>query len=127
VGGTGKKETLAAFLTGPYAINFWVFELMIGMLIPFVLMLVSRGKNISMMVTASALMIVGIFFMRYDLVVLGQVVPVLHEIGVNEYPSLLTYIPSFHEIMIVIGALGMTALAFLLGEKVFDGHKSEVH
>jgi molybdopterin-containing oxidoreductase family membrane subunit len=127
VGGAGKKETLAAFLTGPYAVNFWVFELMMGMLIPFVLMLVSRGRNISMMVTASALMIVGIFFMRYDLVVLGQVVPVLHEIGVNEYPSLLSYMPSFHEIMIVIGTFGIAGLAFLLGEKVFDGHKSEVH
>ncbi len=127
VGGAGKREAIMAFLQGPYAINFWVFELMLGMLIPFALMLLSKGTNFRMMVVASVMMVIGIFFMRYDLVVLGQVVPVLHEVGVNEYPGLLHYMPSVHEIMVIVGAFGMTAMAFLLGERVFAGHRSEEH
>jgi molybdopterin-containing oxidoreductase family membrane subunit len=66
--------------------------------------------------------------MRYDLVVGGQIVPVHHELGVNEYAGLLNYMPSLHEIVIIVGGMGIVATAFLLGERVFKGHKSsDVH
>ncbi len=127
VGGPGKYETVMALLKGPYAVNFWVFEVMIGTVIPFVLLLHSKGKNLKMMFTASLLMIIGIFIMRYDMVVVGQIVPSYYEMGVKEYQNLLQYKPSFYEIMVVAGGMGLTVLSFLLGEKVFDGHKSEIH
>ena len=123
VGGEDKREAIMAFISGPYAINFWGFEVMLGMVLPFAMLLLSKWKNMPIMVWASVFM----FFMRYDLVILGQVVPVLHEIGVNEYPGLLSYTPSVHEIMVTLGAFGMTGLAFLLGERVFAGHHSEDH
>jgi molybdopterin-containing oxidoreductase family membrane subunit len=124
---SGKIEAIRALLSGPYSTNFWLFEVLIGMLSPFILLLISKGKNINMMFTASALMIIGIFFMRYDLVVVGQIVPSFHELGVNDFPHLLSYTPSFHEIMIVVGGIGFVAMSFLLGERVFKGHKSEIH
>lgn len=127
VGASGKREVILAMLSGPYAINFWVFEVALGMLIPFVLFLGTRFKNINMSFFASVMMVIGIFFMRYDLVLAGQIVPVYHELGVNEYQHLLHYMPSFHEIMIVVGGMGIVAAAFLLGERIFKGHKSEVH
>lgn len=127
VGGAGKQEALTAMLSGPYAFNFWVFEVMMGMLLPFMLFLYSKGKNISMMFAASVLMTMGIFIMRYDLVVIGEVVPVYHELGVNEYKGLLQYKPSFYELMVVIAGIGMTTLSFMIGERVFKGHKSEIH
>ena len=65
--------------------------------------------------------------MRYDLVVLGQVVSVFYELGVNEYKGILSYMPSFHEIGIVIGAMFLFAITFILGEKVFKGHPAEEH
>jgi molybdopterin-containing oxidoreductase family membrane subunit len=120
-------ETIHSFLTGPYALNFWVFEVGLGMAIPFVLLFISKFENFKLMAWASAMMIVGIFMMRYDLVVLGQVVSVFHELGVNEYQGLLEYTPSFHEIGIIIGALGLTAMTFLIGEKVFKGHVADEH
>jgi molybdopterin-containing oxidoreductase family membrane subunit len=127
VGAAGKVETIHSFLTGPYALNFWVFEVGLGMAIPFVLLFISKFENFKLMAWASAMMIVGIFMMRYDLVVLGQVVSVFHELGVNEYQGLLEYTPSFHEIGIIIGALGLTAMTFLIGEKVFKGHVADEH
>lgn len=127
VGAPGKAEVIKAMLAGPYALNFWLFEVAFGMVIPFALFLGTRFRNINMSFLASALMVAGIFFMRYDLVVAGQIVPAYHELGVNEYKHLLPYMPSFHEIMIVIGGMGIVASAFLLGERIFKGHKSSVH
>jgi len=126
-GGEGKREALKAMLSGPYAFNFWFLEMMIGLIIPFVLLLSSKGKNLNMIFTASAMMLFGIFFMRYDLVVIGQVVPAYHELGVNEFKGLLPYMPSFHEIAITVGGIGLVATTFIIGEKVFKGHKSEIH
>ena len=126
-GGAGKVMTLNSFIFGPYAINFWVFEVALGMVIPFILMLASRGKNLGMMASAAAMMVVGIFFMRYDLVVLGQVVSVFYELGVNEYKDLLNYTPSFHEFAIVAGSMFLLGVTFILGEKVFKGHPAEEH
>lgn len=126
-GGEGKVMALKSLLTGPYAFNFWVMEIAIGMLIPLALFIKSRGRNLGMMALASGLMIFGIFFMRYDLVVVGQVVPVYYELDVKEYAGLLSYTPSFHEIMVVLGGIGLTGFLFLLGEKIFGGHKSEAH
>ena len=65
--------------------------------------------------------------MRYDLVIVGQVVPVYHELGVNEFKHLLHYTPTFHEIIITLGGFGVAAFLFLVGEKVFAGHKVSSH
>ncbi len=126
-GGDAKKMALDSLIKGPYAFNFWVLELGSGMIIPLLLFIKSRGRQLGMMATASAMMMFGIFFMRYDLVIVGQVVPVQYELNVTEYSHLLSYTPSVHEIMVVLGGIGLAGLIFLLGEKVFDGHKTEAH
>ncbi len=122
-----KYEAMKAMLSGPYAANFWIFEVLMGMAAPFVLLLLSRWRNLNMMFAASTLMIIGIFFMRLDLVVIGQIVPSYYELGVNEYRHLLAYAPSFHEIMVVVAGMGIVAMSFLLAEKIFKGHKTEIH
>ena len=123
----GKYEAVSALLSGQFAFNFWVFEMGAGMLLPLAFFILSKGKNLKMLLIASISMIIGIFIMRLDLVVVGQSVPVFHELGVNEFKHLLRYTPSFYEIIITAGGFGLTALLFLLGEKVFDGHKVEHH
>lgn len=127
VGAPGKVEAIKAMISGPYALNFWLFEVGFGMVIPFAILLKSRFRDLNAGFIASLLMIIGIFFMRYDLVLLGQIVPSYHELGVRDFPRLLSYIPSIHEIAITIGGMGIVGAAFLLGEKVFQGHKSEIH
>ncbi len=126
-GGEAKIMALESLLTGPYAFNFWVLEIGVGMVIPLMLYIKSKGKNLSLMALASAMMIFGIFFMRYDLVVVGQVVPLQNELNVSEYQGLLSYSPSWHEIMVVLAGIALVGLVFLLGEKAFGGHKVEAH
>ncbi len=123
----GKYEAVMALVKGPFAINFWLFEIGMGMVFPLILFAGSKGKNLSMMFLGAASMIIGIFVMRYDLVVVGQAVPVLHELGVNEYKHLLSYSPSLYEGIITIGGFAMTAFLFLIGEKLFAGHKMSQH
>jgi len=123
----GKYEAVMALISGSYSINFWVFEMGLAMCIPLVLFMISKGKSRGMMLLASTLMIIGIFIMRYDLVIVGEVMPVYHELGVVGSTELISYIPSFHEILITAAGFGMVAFLFLLGEKVFDGHKTESH
>jgi molybdopterin-containing oxidoreductase family membrane subunit len=123
----GKYEAVMAMLAGPYAVNFWFFELFLGMLLPLYLFIRAKGTDLNKMFIASASMIIGIFVMRMDLVQVGQTVPVFHELGVVEYPHLLPYSPSITEWLITLGGFGLSAFLFLLGEKLFDGHKVEEH
>lgn len=123
VGPPSKLAAMSALLSGPYAFNFWGLEVVGGLIIPFILFLLSHGKKWKPMFIASAMMIFCIFFMRLDLVVVGQIVPLYMELGVVEYARLHTYAPSLHEILVILGGAGFCGFAFLLGEKIFDGFR----
>ena len=122
-GSIGSREAIKALVAGPYAFNFWVFDIALSLVLPFILLIASKGEKMGLMVTASVMMLVGIFMMRFDMLVFGQMIAVLQPLGVNEYKGIMTYFPSFHEIAIVLGTLGTVGLAFLVGEKVLKGHE----
>lgn len=121
----GKFAAMEALLTGPYAVNFWIGEVGMGMVLPFIIIMAVRGKNMNAIFAASLSGMIGIYFMRYDLVIVGQLVPHYHGMGLVDYPELLTYSPSLHENLIVMGGFAFCGLLFLIGEKLFRGHWSE--
>ncbi len=123
----GKHLIIMSFLTGDYAINFWVFEVFLGMVLPLYLLIRSRGNNFNLILWATGLMMVGIFFMRYDIVIPGQMESVYHSLGVVEAEDMLTYTPSFHEIMASLFGIAFIALAYFAGEKMLNGHQLEKH
>jgi len=126
-GGEGKVLAIREWLFGRYAINFWFFEVFLGLVAPFFLLLVSRFRNLNQMFVASLLAFIGIFFMRVDLVVIGQIISHFFEYKVTDFPVILTYKPTLHEIMLIIGACAFCVFSFLIGEKVFKGHHTEIH
>ena len=123
----GKYEAMMSLISGPYAMNFWLGEVLLGMVIPFAIILAVRAKGMQGLFVASLSAIIGIFFMRYDLVLVGQIVPHFHEMNFNSLPHLFSYVPSLHEIMIVVGSMGLCVMGFLMGERLFRGHLSEDH
>lgn len=123
----GKYEAMQALLSGPYSLNFWVGEVALGMVIPFIIILAVKGRNMNALFIAALAGMVGIFFMRYDLVIVGQLVPPYHGMGLVDYPDLLTYMPTLHENLVVLGGIAFCGLTFLMGEKLFRGHVSENH
>ncbi|MDK9717540.1 MAG: polysulfide reductase NrfD [Trichlorobacter sp.] len=123
----GAYPIVHSEVVGHHAFIFWFFEILLGMVGPLVLFILSKGRNLKLMLIASLSMVIGIFVMRYNLVYLGQSLPVYYSLGVNEFKEMLNYFPSIYEWVITAGGFGLTALLFLIGEKVFDGHKVEDH
>jgi molybdopterin-containing oxidoreductase family membrane subunit len=123
----GKYEAIMTLINGSYAANFWGGEVLLGMVLPLVIILAVRGRNMNALFVASLAGMVGIFYMRYDLVIVGQLVPAYHGMGLVDYPDLLSYAPSLHENLVVIGGVAFCGLIFLMGEKLFRGHLSEHH
>lgn len=123
----GKTLVILSFLTGDYAINFWVFEIFLGMVLPMFLLIRSHGNNFDMIMKATGLMMIGIFFMRYDIVIPGQMFSVYHSLGVEEALARITYFPSFHEIMVSLFGVSFVMFAYFVGEKMLNGHQLEKH
>ncbi|MDR3090562.1 MAG: polysulfide reductase NrfD [Desulfobulbaceae bacterium] len=123
----GKYEAMAYLLHGPYTVNFWIGEITLGLVLPFFLILCVRAESLRVIFIASVAGMIGIFFMRYDLVVVGQLVPHFADMGLVDYPEMFSYTPSCLEALTTMGGFAFCGLLFLLGEKYFRGHVSSGH
>jgi len=110
------------------SLPFWI-EVLFGMVTPLVIILKSAGKNVTGMFWGSLIGMVGIFFMRYDLVHDTQLKP-LQMMKITEYqlpPEWVEYFPSATEIMISLGGLGLCLLLYYVGTKLFNLDADEAH
>ena len=124
-GGKPEKADVALHILG--GANFWIGEFLLGMLIPFIIVIYSKGKAIHTLVWASITGMVGIFFMRYDLVHDTQLFP-MQTLKIREYqlaPTWIEYFPSFAEIAISIGAIGIAIAMYYVASKAFELDHSE--
>jgi tetrathionate reductase subunit C len=64
-------------LSGKFSLLFLVVENFLGKIVPFVLLVVPRFRSLATVIIASLLVIIGIFFMRYVVVVGGEFVPLI--------------------------------------------------
>jgi len=121
----GKFEATMAVLNGPLAFNFWFFEVLLGMLIPVTLLLNRRTRTPGGVMAAGLFATVGIFFMRYDLVIAGQLVT-MRQGTADLVGGLLQYSPSSTEVAIVVGAISACLLLYTLAERFLpletEGH-----
>ncbi|UOD34714.1 polysulfide reductase NrfD [Deferribacteraceae bacterium V6Fe1] len=120
-----KYETVMQLLTGQLSTNFWLFETVFGLLIPFGIILLTKGNNIKASLVAAVSAVIGIFFMRYDLVIAGQLYPMRAATpgaGVQGATAngFVTYVPTFTEIAIVIGAISFCCFLYLAAEKFLN-------
>lgn len=125
-GAEGGRVAAMALISGPLAVNFWVFEICIGLAFPLGLLAMTKLKSAPAMTLAASMTLVGQFFSRYDLVVAGQLVP--HFSGWDNLPTYFSYVPSVSEMMVTFGGFGVVGATFLLGERffgrAFDDHGS---
>lgn len=118
--GTEEMRLAAdALVRGPLAGQFWVYEVTIGLVAPFVLLALTRLNSLQALSLSALLVLVGQFASRFNLVVGGLIVPQYPEpSGATTY---LAYSPSTAEQLLVVGGLGVVGFGFLIGEKVFSG------
>jgi molybdopterin-containing oxidoreductase family membrane subunit len=107
---TGEYLSTKALVFGPLSMRFWVIHVLMGMLIPFLILLYPRTRTLKGVFAASVLVILSMFVVRYDWVLAGQLVPVLGG-------AYAAYAPTAIEKMIVAGALAAAALFYTLGER----------
>jgi molybdopterin-containing oxidoreductase family membrane subunit len=125
-GGMPNRAEVAIHILGSW--TFWA-EVVLVMLIPLVLILKDMGKNPVILFWASLSGMVGVFFMRYNLVHDTQLKP-LQMLKKTEYqlaPDWIHYFPSAAEIMISLGGLGLCLLMYYVGTKLFNLDEEEVH
>lgn len=123
----GKYESIMALINGPFANNFWYGEVAMGLAIPLLIIFAVRAKNIPAMALGSTMSIIGIFVMRYDLVIVGQIIPGFHELNIVNLPHILPYAPTLHEWIITLSGFSFCGVLFMMGERLFRGHLSEDH
>lgn len=114
----GGYESAMILLTGSLRLGFWGFEIVLGILIPLILLLYLK-RTIERVFAAAVMVLVGMFVMRYDYMVAGQLVPVL---GGQHYA---VYFPSYVEILIAVMAMAFCALMYTLCETFL--HLEEEH
>ncbi|NQT68311.1 MAG: polysulfide reductase NrfD [Desulfobacteraceae bacterium] len=115
-----KVKPIMLFLKGPFSIAFWLFEIAIGTVLPIPILLYAVGRrNITGVLVASSMVLVGVYVMRYDFVVAAQIYPVIK----NGLPS---YLPTFMEVLFIGGVLGALFLTYTLGA-IFLPLKEERH
>ena len=64
-------------LGGNFSFLFLVVENVLGKILPFILLIVPKFRNLATVTIASILVVVGIFFMRYVVVLAGEYIPLL--------------------------------------------------
>jgi len=102
--------------------SFMYGEVLFGMLIPFVAMLLTRWRSVTLYFFTSLIGMIGIFFMRFDLVEDTQLKP-LQMMKITEYqlaPKWIEYFPSSTEIMISLGGLGLCIALYYIGTRAFN-------
>lgn len=113
-----RAETALHILKSP---GFLIGELLLGILIPFSIILYTKAEAIHKIIWASLGGMVGIFFMRYDLVVDTLMYPMqtLKTIEYQLVPTWIEYSPTWTEWFIALGALGITLAMYYIGENFF--------
>ncbi len=72
-----SMETARLFLTGAFAPLFLGVETLMGKLIPLSLVATPRTRNVAVFGFAAVLVMIGIFCMRYNVVIGGEFIPLL--------------------------------------------------
>lgn len=125
-GGMPNRSEVAVHILGSW--TFWA-EVILAMVIPLLLILKDMGKSPVALFWASMSGMVGIFFMRYNLVHDSQLKP-LQMMKTTEYqlaPEWIHYFPSGTEMMISLGGLGLCIAMYYAGTKFFNLDEDEHH
>ena len=111
----GRTEGLHLITTGPLAFNFWIGEVLLGIVVPMVLLLNRKTRLNPFWRMAALLMVVGgVVAFRWDINLSGALVLVSYLPG-QPTVSYTSYAPSLVEWATGLGVIAYGLLAFSLG------------
>ncbi len=102
---------------GVLANNFYYLELLIGIVIPMLLLVIGGFKSSFLSALAGLLVVIGLFFARFDSIVGGQLLsrPSIHMDFTQH-----VYRVSTSELLLFISAIGVLGIVYFLGSKFFN-------
>jgi Ni/Fe-hydrogenase subunit HybB-like protein len=110
-----NKKAVALVFTGSFEANMFLLEIIIGLIIPFILLLMAIVKNkFTGVYAASIMVIIGIILNRINVSIIG----LIRQANTFYFPSLI-------ELLITIGVLAGGLLAFKIIVKYFNVFSSE--
>ncbi|MEA1891553.1 MAG: NrfD/PsrC family molybdoenzyme membrane anchor subunit [Campylobacterota bacterium] len=118
-GGMPDRAEVAMHILGS---PLFQLEVLLAMVLPLLVILKDFGKSPVLMFWASMIGMVGIFFMRYNLVHDTQLKPLmmLKKVEYQLPPTWVDYFPSNAEMLISAGGLGLCLLMYYVGTKAFN-------
>lgn len=117
-GAYGKYEAAMALVAGPLSISFWGLEVGLGLVLPLALLLTKNGFTPKRIFQASIAVLFGLFFMHYNMVIGGQLVPMQVVPGATQV-AYYHYLPMWSEIAILVGTIGGAIFLGLWAEEKF--------
>ncbi|MCM3573461.1 MULTISPECIES: NrfD/PsrC family molybdoenzyme membrane anchor subunit [Mesobacillus] len=109
----GKYESLLALLTGPLSFNYWILEISLAIVIPFVLIFSAQKLSSMKLGLAGLLSLTGIFFMRFNMVIAGQITPLKVVKNPAEGTTFNLFSITWSEWALIMGGIGIMALLYL--------------
>lgn len=129
----GTNAILSVMFTGSMAPFFWI-EILAGLLTPFCVLVFAKNRaNGNLVVTASILVVLGVFCKRVWLLLTSFMVPNIYgapgiasgssaganATGAGIWSLAGAYLPTWVELVVVIGVISLGTLAFIvLSEKL---------
>ena len=125
----GKAEGLELLLSGPLAFNFWIGEILLGIIVPMFILLNKRLRQQNLLrMLALMLVIGGVVAYRWDTNLVGQLI-VQSVAPFDGTPVFTSYQPSLVEFGAAAGIIAYGLMAFTLGVKFLGivDHREEQH
>ena len=98
------------------AIQGFHTEVLLGLFLPFVLLLIPSVRNsVGGKIVTSALILIGTLLMHMEILLAGQ----SHPVGpkAEQYPEFVKYFPSIWEFLVFLFALNIMLILYTLGER----------
>jgi molybdopterin-containing oxidoreductase family membrane subunit len=116
-GATPEGIAAIGLLTGTYAPSLGLH--LGGLLVALLILISKKGKTALGLSVASILALVGVAAYRFNLIVVGQLVPLLPDLPV------ITYFPTLIEISVVAGIVALALFLYTILTRFFPMDKNE--
>ncbi|MCL2310227.1 MAG: polysulfide reductase NrfD [Proteobacteria bacterium] len=112
-----RAETVLYSINQP---SYWVGEILLGILIPLVVVAIGKAQAFKAMVWASLAGIIGIFFMRYNMIhnVFAYPMDTMKRSEYEVVKMWAQYSPSVTEAAIVLGSVGVAFVLYYVVDKL---------
>jgi Ni/Fe-hydrogenase subunit HybB-like protein len=112
----------------PYNFSFWIFEILLGVILPAVLFLTPRfNRNPGYLVIGAFFAVVGILINRWNVTVGGLFVPLSYSPGTQYQLPPGKYFPGLPEWGIAVGIIGYALTMLTLGIRYLPLFGNEQH